>query len=88
MGLKRLFRKHKSHVDSRLKKYKGYTPASNGREMQHFIDWIKTWSTLEVKNIFEIGANFAQDADTWRYSLMLPQKMFMFLKHTPIFTML
>lgn len=38
------------------------TPASDGRSMQPFVDWIKTYSTLVPKNVFEIGANMAQDA--------------------------
>lgn len=38
-------------------------PASDGRSMQPFIDWLRTYSTLKPMNVFEIGANMAQDAD-------------------------
>lgn len=53
---------NKKH-DKKMDKYAGYNPASTGREMQQFVDWIKEWSRLEVHNIMEIGANFAQNAD-------------------------
>lgn len=38
--------------------YRNYPLASNIKEMVPFADWIKNWSTLKVKNIFEIGANY------------------------------
>lgn len=44
-------------------KYSGYKLASAGESMRPFVNWIKTWSTLEVHNVFELGANFAQDAE-------------------------
>ena len=31
--------------------------------MNPFIEWVKTYSTLEPKNVFEIGANMGQDAE-------------------------
>jgi hypothetical protein len=43
-------------------KYKGYNLASHGDSLKPFVEWIKNWSTLKVNNVFEIGANFAQDA--------------------------
>ena len=44
-------------------KYKGYNPAGNPQELIQFVDWIKTYSNLNVKTIMEIGANFGQDSD-------------------------
>ncbi|MCQ2572197.1 MAG: FkbM family methyltransferase [Alphaproteobacteria bacterium] len=59
MNICRIFKKKTKKID----KYAGYNPASTGREMQQFVDWIKNWSRLEVHNIMEIGANFAQDSE-------------------------
>ena len=47
-----------------VKKYKGYKPSGGmGDKLQVYIDYIKDGTSLEVKNVFELGANFAQDAD-------------------------
>ena len=80
MGLKTLLGLKKTkRREERLEKYKDYKPASNGREMQQFIDWIKGWSTLEVNNIFEIGANFAQDAEYLALGFNIePQNVYVF----------
>ncbi len=72
-------------IDPRLQKYQGYIPASNGCEMQQFIDWVKNWSTLEVKNIFEIGANFAQDAEYLALQFnVMPENVYVFEAHPDI----
>ena len=47
----------------RENKYRNLNPASNGSSMNEFADWVKNWSKLKVQNIFEIGANYAQDAE-------------------------
>lgn len=44
-------------------KYKGLNVVSSGKSLNKFVDWIKKYSTLEVKNIMEIGANYGQDSD-------------------------
>jgi hypothetical protein len=45
------------------KKYRNYPVVKSAEAMLPFVIWIKEWSKLRVNNIFEIGANFAQDAD-------------------------
>jgi FkbM family methyltransferase len=73
-------------IDSRLQKYQGYMPASNGCEMQQFIDWVKNWSTLTVKNVFEIGANFAQDAEYLALQFNIaPENVYVFEAHPDIY---
>lgn len=37
-------------------------PASTGESMRQFCDWLRTYSKLTPKNVYEIGANLAQDA--------------------------
>ena len=46
-------------------KYIGYKPAwgGGGTALIPYVRYIKYGTTLQVKNVFEIGANFAQDAD-------------------------
>ena len=84
MGLRTLLGLKKKN--KRLEKYKGYNPASNGCEMQQFIDWIKEWSTLEVRNIFEIGANFAQDAEYLALGFNIePHNVYVFEAHPQIY---
>ena len=41
-------------------------PASDGISMRQFIEWIKNYSTLVPKNVFDIGANMGQDAEALR----------------------
>jgi len=67
-------------------KYQGYFPASTGKEMAQFVDWIKNWSRLKVKNIFEIGANFAQDADYLKEKFNVqPNNVYVFEAHPDIY---
>ena len=70
----------------RLDKYQGYKPASNGCEMQQFVDWVNNFSTLVVKNIFEIGANFAQDAEYLALKFGVePENVYVFEAHPDIY---
>jgi FkbM family methyltransferase len=66
--------------------YKIYNTASIGDSMSLFPDWIKTWSTLKVANIVEIGANFAQDADFLMRAFKLsPSRVYVFEPHPDIY---
>lgn len=66
------------------KKYK-VKPASTGLEMDHYVEWIKTWSTLHVNNIFEIGANYGQDAERLRVLLGVKKEdVYIFEAHPSI----
>lgn len=67
-------------------KYHNYPVASNIREMVSFANWIKIWSNLEVKNIFEIGANYGQDAETLRHCFRIKNKdVYVFEAHPQIY---
>lgn len=69
------------------KKYHGLHPASNGASMYEFADWIKEWSSLQVKNVFEIGANYAQDSEALmaRFDLK-PKDIWVFEAHPDLYT--
>jgi hypothetical protein len=49
-----------------------YNLASKGESMPPFADWVKSWSTLKVTTIAEVGANFAQDADFLAHTFRIP----------------
>ena len=67
-------------------KYRGYNPFGYGEAMHHFASWISDNTTLEVKNIFEIGANFGQDADFLMESFKLsPSQIYVFEAHPEIY---
>lgn len=67
-------------------KYRKYPLASNIREMVRFADWIKSYSNLKVKNIFEIGANYAQDAETLRHCFGVKEAdVYVFEAHPEIY---
>lgn len=86
MKLRNILGIKKKKTDKRLQKYQGYKPASNGCEMRQFVDWIKNWSTLQVKNIFEIGANFAQDAEYLALGFEVPsENVYVFEAHPDIY---
>lgn len=55
-------------------KYKNYPLASGLTAMIPFANWVKEWSSLKVKNVFEIGANYAQDAEMLRHCFGLEDK--------------
>lgn len=61
-------------------------PASSGESMNPFVEWIKTHSSLKPKNIFEIGANMAQDAEALRAGFGLkPEQVWVFEPHPQLF---
>lgn len=60
--------------------------ASNGESMKPFAEWIKNYSTLAPENIFEIGANYAQDAEGLRFYLNIaPSNVWVFEAHPEIY---
>ena len=79
----------KKQKSSFLDKYirGGYLPASSGVDMKQFVDWIKKYSnSLTVKNIFEIGANFAQDADFLSQEFNIsPKNVYVFEAHPDLY---
>lgn len=61
-------------------------PASEGGSMNPFINWLNTYSTLRPKNIFEIGANMAQDAEALRQGFgLLDKDVWVFEPHPQLF---
>lgn len=48
--------------------------ASNAQSMKQFTDWIKNYTDFKPQIIFEIGANYAQDAEGLRYYFNLPEE--------------
>ena len=57
-----------------------------GINMRMFVDLIKTNTKLEVKNLFEIGANFAQDAQYLAYKFRIkPQDVYVFEAHPELY---
>lgn len=48
--------------------------ASDGNSMKFYADWVLKYTTLKPKNIFEIGANYAQDAEGLRYYFSLKEE--------------
>lgn len=54
--------------------------------MKPFAKWVLECSSLIPKNIFEIGANYAQDAEALRaYFNLQPRDVWVFEAHTDIF---
>jgi FkbM family methyltransferase len=70
-----------------MKKYRGYTIAGGlGDKLQIYIDYVKNETTLDIKNVFEIGANFAQDADYLMEQFELEAKdIYVFEAHPEIY---
>ncbi|MCL1992638.1 MAG: FkbM family methyltransferase [Spirochaetes bacterium] len=71
----------------RRRKYKGYNPAGGfSYKLYPYVNLVKTWTNINVKNVFEIGANFAQDADFLREAFGLaPKDVYVFEAHPDIF---
>jgi FkbM family methyltransferase len=64
----------------------GYIPASIGESMEPFIKWLGDYSTLKPSNVFEIGANLAQDAEFLRKGFGLsPKDVWVFEPHPDLF---
>ncbi|WP_100753534.1 FkbM family methyltransferase [Vibrio salilacus] len=59
---------------------------SDGTSMQQYVELIEKFCNFTPKNIVEIGANFAQDAEFLRQSFKLNEKdVFVFEPHPQIF---
>ncbi len=59
---------------------------SDGTSMQYYVDLIENFCNFTPKNIFEIGANFAQDAEFLRRSFDIDEKnVYIFEPHPQIF---
>ncbi|MDR2338178.1 MAG: FkbM family methyltransferase [Deltaproteobacteria bacterium] len=53
--------------------------------MRQFADWVKCWTDIKVKIIFEIGANYAQDAAGLAYFFKAkPEDVYAFEAHPQI----
>lgn len=60
---------------------------SNGDSMQFYVDLVEKFCDYKPRNIFEIGANYAQDAEYLRKSFNLEEKdVYVFEPHPQIFT--
>jgi FkbM family methyltransferase len=59
---------------------------SDGTSMQYYVDLVKKFCNFTPKNIFEIGANFGQDAEYLRKSFFIEEKnVYVFEPHPQIF---
>jgi FkbM family methyltransferase len=71
------------------KKYRGYNPPGNlaeGVELQKYVDYVKKGTNIKVRNVFEIGANFAQDADYLMEQFNLtPKDIYVFEAHPELY---
>jgi FkbM family methyltransferase len=57
-----------------------------GDKLQIYIDYVKNGMNIKVENVFEIGANFAQDADYLMEQFDLtPNDIYVFEAHPEIF---
>jgi len=68
-------------------KYRKYHPASNGYGMIYFTNWVRDYTDISTKKftIFEIGANYGQDADAIRHYLGLQKNnVWLFEAHPQI----
>ena len=72
-------------LKNKYRKYGGVRPASDGHDMDEYYRWIREWSTLTVRNVVEIGANYGQDAERLRYLFDLKQQdIYIFEAHPEI----
>lgn len=59
---------------------------SDGSSMKTYVSLVNKFANFEVRNIFEIGANYAQDADFLRKSFNVnPENVYVFEPHPQIF---
>jgi hypothetical protein len=88
-GVLELYKRRKKPAFASLNpsKYKGYKPAGGyGDKLTPYVQYVKNGTTLKVKNVFEIGANFAQDADFLMECFDLrPENVYVFEAHPEIF---
>jgi FkbM family methyltransferase len=67
-------------------RYKGYRTFGYGEAMGEFVDIVKRDTTINVKIIFEIGAQFGQDADYLRNAFKVPsEQIYVFEAHPEIY---
>lgn len=60
---------------------------SDGTSMQFYVDLVNKFCNFKPKNIFEIGANYAQDAEYLRKSFEISEKdVYVFEPHPQIFS--
>jgi FkbM family methyltransferase len=71
----------------RHSKYRGYKIAGGfGEKLRGYVDYVKKYTSLKVKNIFEIGANYAQDADyLMQVFYLTPDDVYVFEAHPELF---
>ncbi len=74
----------------RMAKYKKLKPASTGEDMRMAADMIKKLTTLRPQNVFEIGANLAQDAEVLMQEFaerggVRPDSVYVFEAHPQLF---
>jgi FkbM family methyltransferase len=68
----------------RIKTHKN--AVNNGTSMQYYVDLVEKFCNFKPKNIFEIGANYGQDAEYLRKSFDIDAKnIFVFEPHPQIF---
>ena len=72
------------------RKYRGYKPAGGfDAKMNIYIDYVRNNTNIKVQNIFELGANFAQDADYLMENFHLkPENVYVFEAHPEIFNVI
>ncbi|MCL1992214.1 MAG: FkbM family methyltransferase [Spirochaetes bacterium] len=67
-------------------KYDKYKSIGHGEGMSLFIGWLNANTTMKITNIFEIGANFAQDADYLAFRLKVQsQNVYVFEAHPELY---
>lgn len=60
---------------------------SDGNSMQFYVDLVEKFCNFKPENIFEIGANYAQDAEFLRKSFEISEKnVYVFEPHPQIFS--
>jgi hypothetical protein len=88
-GLLELYKCLKNGAFSSLNifKYRGYKPAGAlSSYLLPYVEYVKKGTSIKVKNVFEIGANFAQDADFLMECFGLqPKNVYVFEAHPDIF---
>jgi FkbM family methyltransferase len=81
-------KKHRHRLTAlNMRKYGKYKPAGGmGDKLQIYIDYVKNGTNIKVENVFEIGANFAQDADYLMEQFDLtPNDIYVFEAHPEIY---
>lgn len=82
--------KRKVEFEKRMKKYRKYNwkIASTGEDMYQYIDYVNRLG-IDIFNIVEIGANFAQDAEVLMQGFnVLASEVYVFEAHPQIFNVI